>query len=160
MSEHEFDSQVISFFNQLEKLDAGERARLKRCAGKTLAEARHEALGLFFRVLPPNVPAFKHEIYFMVASLYPMAEGGDSGNLGDSLIQVRTPKNYKGLDRRMEILLDSDEVQLPYRLRQIIHLLQANRIRVNWKQLLEDLLSWGSYSRFVQRRWAQSYFAK
>ena len=160
MSEHEFDPRVTAFFHRLEKLDAGERARLKRCAGQTLAEARHEALGLFFRVLPPDVPAFQHEMYFLAASLYPMTEASMSGNFGDSLRQIRNPKNSKGLDRRMEILLDADEAQLPYRLRQAVHLLQANRIRVNWPQLLEELLSWGSSSRFVQRRWAQSYFAK
>lgn len=160
MNEHEFDPRITTFFSRLEKLDAGERARLKRCAGQTLAEARHEALGLFYSVLPPNVSAFQHDIYFLAASLYPMTEGGSSGDLGSSLRQTRTPKNSKGLDRRMEILLDADGVQLPYRLRQTIHLLQANRVRVNWPQLLKDLLNWTHPNRFVQRHWAQSYFAK
>lgn len=160
MTEHEFDPRITAFFNRLEKLNAGERARLKRCAGQTLAEARHEALGLFFRVLPPNVPPIQHESYFLAASLYPMTEAGVSGNLGDSLRQLRKPKNSKGLDRRMEILLDADEAQLPYRLRQAIHLLQANHVRVNWPQLLEDLLYWTHFNRFTQRHWAQSYFAK
>lgn len=160
MSEHEFDPRITTFFSRLEKLDAGERARLKRCAGQTLAEARHEALGLFFRVLPPDVPAFQHDIYFLAASLYPMADAGDPGNLGASLRKVHNSKNAKGLDWRMEVLLDADEAQLPHRLRQAIHLLQSNRIRVNWLQLLEDLLYWTHPNRFVQRRWAQSYFAR
>jgi CRISPR system Cascade subunit CasB len=160
MNEHEFNPRISTFFNQLEKLNTGERARLKRCAGQSLAQARHEALGLFFRVLPPDVPAYQHDIYFLAASLYPMTEAGGLGDLGSSLRQTRKPKNAKGLDRRMEILLDADEGQLPYRLRQAVHLLQANRIRVNWLQLLEDLLYWTHPNRFVQRRWAQSYFAK
>jgi CRISPR system Cascade subunit CasB len=160
MNEHEFDPRITTFFSRLEKLNAGERARLKRCVGQTLAEARHEALGLFFRVLPPDIPAFQHDIYFLAASLYPMTEAGGSGNLGDSLLRARTSKNGKGLDRRMEILLDADETQLPHRLRQAVHLLQSNRIRVNGPQLLEDLLYWTHPNRFVQRRWAQSYFAK
>ncbi len=156
----EFDPKISTFFDRLGKLDAGERARLKRCAGQTLAEARHEALGLFFRVLPPDAPTFQHDIYFLAANLYPMAEAGGSGNLGSSLRQARGIKNLKGLDRRMEVLLDADEAQLPHRLRQAIHLLQSNRIKVNWPQLLEDLLYWSHSNRFVQRRWAQSYFAK
>lgn len=160
MNEHEFDPRITTFFNRLEKLDAGERARLKRCAGQTLAEARHEALGLFFRVLPPDVPAFQHDFYFLAASLYPLTDGSVSGNLGDSLRQVRKPKFAKGLDRRIEILLDADEAQLPYRLRQAVHLLQSNRIGVNWPQLLKDLLYWTHPNRFVQRRLAQSYFTK
>lgn len=160
MNEHEFDPRITAFFSRLEKLDAGERARLKRCAGQTLAEARHGALGLFFRVLPPDVPASQHDLYFLAASLYPMTDAGGSGDLGASLRQTRKPKSAKGLDRRMEILLDADEAQLPYRLRQVIHLLQANRVRVDWPQLLYDLLYWTHSNRFVQRRWAQSYFAK
>lgn len=160
MNEHEFDPRITTFFDRLGTLDAGERARLKRCAGQTLAEARHEALGLFFRVLPPDVPHYQQETYFLVASLYPMTKGGGAGNLGDSILRACTSKNSKGLDRRMEILLDSDEVQLPHRLRQAIQLLQANRIRVNWPKLLEDLLYWKHPNRFVQRHWAQSYFAK
>lgn len=160
MSDHEFDPKIIEFFKQLQKLDSGERARLKRCAGQVLAEARHEAMGLFYRVLPPDVPAAQQEVYFLAASLYPFTEEGDSGDLGISFRQVRKSENSKGMDRRMEILLDSDEVQLPYRLRQIIHQLQSNHVKVNWPQLLEDLLYWTHPNRFVQRRWAQSYFAK
>lgn len=160
MNEREFDPRIITFFDRLNKLDAGGRARLKRCAGQTLAEARQGALGLFYSILPPNVPAFQHDIYFLTASLYPMTDAGGSGNLGASLRQTRKPKSAKGLDRRMEILLDADEAQLPYRLRQAIHLLQVNRVRVNWPQLLYDLLYWTHSDRFVQRRWAQFYFAK
>ncbi|MEN4041483.1 MAG: type I-E CRISPR-associated protein Cse2/CasB [Anaerolineaceae bacterium] len=159
MKEHEFDSRISTYILRLEKLDAGERARLKRCVGQTLAEARHGTLGLFYSVLPFDVPAFQHDIYFLVASLYPMTEGNKSGDLGASLHQMRNSKNTRGVDRRMEILLDADEAQLPYRLRQAIHMLQANRVGVNWPQLLEDLLYWTHPSRLVQRRWAQSYFA-
>lgn len=160
MNEHEFDSRITAFFNRLEKLDAGERARLKRCAGQTLAEARHEALGLFYRILSPDISASQHDIYFLTASLYPWAEAGGSGDLGSSLRLARSVKNSNGLDRRMEVLLDADEAQLPYRLRQTVHLLQSNRIRINWMQLLKDLLNWTHPTRFIQRRWAQSYFAK
>jgi CRISPR system Cascade subunit CasB len=110
--------------------------------------------------LPPDVPAFQHEIYFLAASLYPLTEAGGPGNLGFSMRRARNANNSKGLDRRMEVLLDADETQLPHRLRQAIHLLQSNRIKVNWPQLLEDLLYWSHANRFVQRRWAQSYFAK
>ena len=44
-------SRVVEFCERLEKLDAGEKARFKRNAGRTMAES-HNVLGLFFRVLP------------------------------------------------------------------------------------------------------------
>jgi len=160
MSEREFDPRITQFYNRLEKLDAGDRARLKRCAGQTLPEARRQALGLFYSLLPPNVPVIQHDAYFLVATLYPMTGACGAGDLGASLRQARTPSNANGLDRRVSILLDADEMQLPHRLRQVIHLLQANRLKVNWPQLLADVLYWGHLNRFVQRRWAQSYFVK
>jgi CRISPR system Cascade subunit CasB len=71
---------------------------------------------------------------------------------------VRDPKNPKGLDRRVEILLDSDLTQLPFRLRQAVHYLSSKRVAVNWQQLLQDLLRWSHASRIVQKSWARSYF--
>jgi CRISPR system Cascade subunit CasB len=159
MTERELDSKVAAFFGRLDRLDAGERARFKRSAGQPLAGAR-DVLGLFYHVLPPGVPAYQEAMYFLAATLYPMAEGGGKGDLGDSLRQAQQSKNTKGLDRRVEILLDSDEAQLPFRLRQAIHFLQSNRVRVNWPRLLDDLLYWTHPDRFIQRRWARSYFAE
>jgi CRISPR system Cascade subunit CasB len=62
------------------------------------------------------------------------------------------------LDRRVERLLDADMHQLGFRLRQALHYVQSRSGRVNWVQLLEDVLQWERPSRYVQRRWAESYF--
>ena len=158
MSEREPNPKIATFFERLERLDAGGRARLKRSAGKPLAESR-DALGLFYSVLPWGVSAFQEEVYFLAATLFPMADGGGKGDLGTSLRQACQSKNSKGLDRRVEILLDADAAQLPFRLRQAIRFLASCQVRVNWPRLLEDLLYWTHPDRFVQRRWARSYFA-
>ena len=95
----------------------------------------------------------------MVSTLFPLAVSGGQGNLGASLRRARSNENSAGLDRRVEILLDADEAQLPFRLRQAIRVLHANRVGVDWSCLLEDLLRWSSPKRFVQERWARKYFA-
>ncbi len=159
MSDTQDVSRTAFFISRLEKLDSGARARLKRNAGKTLAEAG-DALGLFYSLLPHGVPQYQEETYFLVATLYPLAEGGAKGNLGDHLRTAQSAKNSKGLDRRVEILLDADLVQLHFRLRQAIKFLQSCRVHVNWKQLLEDLLQWDHPERFIQQRWARSYFGQ
>jgi CRISPR system Cascade subunit CasB len=151
-------SPIQQFVGRLQELDAGQRGRLKRGAGCTLAESRG-VLGLFFRLLPAGVQPAQHEAYFLVATLYPLAEGGGTGDLGAALRRARLASNAPGLDRRVEILLDADEQQLPFRLRQAVRFLQSNRVRVDWTQLLADVLEWRRYGRSVQKRWARSYFA-
>jgi CRISPR system Cascade subunit CasB len=155
----DIDPKIIEFIEKLENLDRGERARLKRNAGKPLAEAHHGTLGLFYRILPYGVPKVQEEIYFLLATLYPMTDSGNPENLGASLRQAQNDRNKKGLDRRMDILLDADETQLPFRLRQAIRFLASNDKTVNWTHLLRDLLAWKHRNRFVQKEWARAYYA-
>ena len=156
MSEGNTNPQIAAFMTRLEMLDAGGRARLKRCAGQSLSEARQ--IGLFYSILPPGIPAYQEGIYFLVATLYPLADSGGSGDFGAALRRAQQRNNRKGLDRRVESLLDADEAQLPFRLRQAVRFISSNQVKVNWFQLLDDLLRWNTFNRPVQRRWARSYF--
>ena len=156
MPNREPDPKVEKFLQNLSALDAGSKARLKRDAGKTLSEA--QSLGLFYRLLPYGLSAKQEEIFFLLATLYPLADKGGTGNFGASLRRARDPKNPKGLDRRVEILLDSDAAQLHFRLRQAVRFLKSKQVAVNWLLLLEDLLRWNYSNRTVQKQWARSYF--
>jgi len=146
------------FVSRLARLDPGDRARLKRNAGKTLAEAR-DVLALFYSLLPPGVTPAQEWSYFLVATLYPLTGSTSGSDLGAALRRARTAFNAKGLDRRMEYLLDADSAQLPFRLRQAVRFLASNRVRVDWPLLLRNLLAWNHPDRYVQQRWARSYFA-
>jgi CRISPR type I-E-associated protein CasB/Cse2 len=162
MQTREPDEKVIKFLEKLAMLDIGEKARLKRDAGKTIAEGQN--MGLFYRLLPYGVPNWQEETYFLVATLYPMLQNGGTGNFGASLRQIRDPdpKRNNSLDRRVEILLDADPAQLPFRLRQAVRLIRSrnSEARINWQRLLEDLLQWNRPSRWVQENWARAYFEK
>lgn len=157
MQKSEPDPRIAEFVKKLGALNAGDKAKLKRDAGKPIAEA--QSIGVFYRLLPYGLNAAQEEIYFLVATLYGLADGGAKENLGASLHHARDPKNHKGLDRRVEILLDSDVTQVAFRLRQTVRFLKSNRVKVNWQQLLEDLLRWKSAYRTVQKQWARAYFA-
>lgn len=159
MSDEPEVSKTANFITRLEKLDAGDRARFRRNAGNTLAEA-HNTLGLFYKVLPQGVPAYQEETYFLVATIYPLAESGSQKDFGSSLFSAKTLKNSKGLDSRVENLLDADFTQLHFRLRQTVKFLRSSRVTINWQKLLDDLLSWEHPDRFVQQRWARSYFGQ
>lgn len=158
MSETQIDPKISLFFVRLAALRPGERARFKRNAGKTLVESQQGTMGLFYRLLPAGVARYQEETYFLTATLYPLADDGGKGSLGHALRRARQGDNTAGLDRRIEILLDADESQLPFRLRQALRYLAAKQVRVNWSVLLADLLNWQHPQRFVQERWARDYF--
>ena len=158
MNKQEKESQAKAFVHKLEMLNTVDMARLKRNAGKSLAEARGVNM-LIYHLLPFNISNTHAEMYFLVATLYPLADGGGSGNFGASLRRAQNITNRKGIDRRIEALLDAEGAQLSFRLRQAIHFLHSNRVRVNWNQLLDDLLHWNHPERFVQHSWAREYYA-
>ncbi len=156
MTETISDTRITEFCQKLSQLDAGEKARLKRNAGRTLAESRH-VMGLFFnKLLPYGVSRYQEATYFLVATLYPLnpAENG-SGSLGAAL---RRGRDSESLDRRMEILLDADAAHLPFRLRQMVKFLYSKHVPIYWPLLLRHLLAWNSEKRWVQECWARDYF--
>lgn len=167
-------SEAINYFvARLETLDAGGRARLKRNAGRTLNESR-DVYQVFFANLPRQVTNERvQEDYFLIATLYAFGTRRENPrpaspprSLGASLRRVRQQiQGDRGadrqisLDKRVEALLDADREQLPFRLRQIISLLAAYNVGVDWRRLLGDVRAWDHEDRFVQLAWARDYFA-
>ena len=171
------DEQIERFVKNLAKLDDGERAQLKRNAGKTLAESGKVML-LFRQLLPYGVPEGQEDQYFLIATLYPFdksqrqkdrerqdqSEEEDApahliGNLGGSFRHARDEKNETGLNRRLARLLDASMAQLPFQLRQSVQFLTNNWVPINWSQLTDDVLNWARPSRYVQKEWARAYVA-
>lgn len=159
MDEKKSISSIARFIQSLEKLGPGEKAVLRRNAGSLISES-NQAMRIFYKALPFDIPKFQEDVYFLVATFFPMAEGGGDGDLGASLVKAKwRGKNEKGIDRRFQNLLDADKAQLPFRLRQVIHLLKTNQVRVNWNQMLGDLLHWDHPDRYIQKKWARSYYS-
>jgi len=159
MSEPQTNPRLTTFIANLQRLDAGDRARLTHSAGRPLNEAT-QCLGLFYRLLPyGGVAPTQEPIYWLVAAMFPLADATGKGSFGDALCRARSPRYRKGLDRRVEALLDSDSAQLPHRLAQVVRFLHSQRVPVNWRSLLEDLLQWEHPNRFVQKKWARAYFS-
>lgn len=163
------------FVGNLEKLEAAERAQLKRNAGRPLSESRG-VMGMFYKqILPPQLAKDeidqRDERYFLVATLYPFEKrdrekekGRELPTLprsfGLSLRQIRNEDNQKGLDRRMARLLDADDQQLPFLLRQaVLYLTNQQQGRViDWHALTYHVNQWSHPDRWVQRNWARDYY--
>ena len=149
--------QITTFVAALDRLDAAGRARLKRNAGRTIGESR-DIYRVFFQALPYEVAGrpFEEEIYFLVATLFPMAEPRSGAlSFGATLRRVRQRRESASLDRRFQNLLDSAREQLPFRLRQAVRLAAASEESIDWSQLLSDLLAWEYEGKPVQKRWAR-----
>jgi CRISPR system Cascade subunit CasB len=169
------DDLIGQFVARLGRLDAAGRARLKRNVGHTLDEAR-DVHQIFFAILPFEIHGrVAEENCFLIATLFPIGTRRDRDppanpphNFGASLNMVRQellrrepkrePDRPISLDQRVAALLNTDREQLPFRLRQMVSLLAAHKIAINWRQLLRDVQRWEVEPRRVQRHWADAYF--
>lgn len=89
-------------------------------------------------------------------------------NLGSSLaeydrkINNDRPKSsddpVSSTEKRFMALLKAKEEDLPKHLRQIIQLLGAKDISVNWFQLLKDINDWNNEKINVRRNWARGFW--
>ena len=157
-----FIDQFITTLRDETLTPRADRARLRRDAGNTLAEARHP--DVFWSKLPPGMKEYDVDWYFLVATLFPLApdyrDDESWYNFGQSLRAMRPTEKelQKGLDRRVGRLLDADDDQLPFLLRQLVQQLAQKEVAVSWEQLLSDLTNWNHDKRFVQYNWARAYF--
>ena len=158
---------VDEFVGKLEALsqrDAvrADLARLRRCAGRSLAECP-EVFQLFYRLLPYPVRGDdrEEERYFLVATLFALdPRSSGARDFGTSMGAVASSRRAgrEGVDRRMAVILDAPADDLAFRLRQVVALAASADIGINWRSLLRDILWWDHRDRWVQRKWARSYF--
>jgi CRISPR system Cascade subunit CasB len=140
--------------------DRASLARLKRCAGRRIAESG-SVMRLFYQLLPGSIHPRAEEDYFLIATLFPMATRRGTGDLGRSLRILRwrlAESQHDGIDRRVALLLDSSRAELSFRLRQVIRQVARHELPLDWRQILRDIQFWDHPERWVQKRWARSYF--
>ena len=61
-------------------------------------------------------------------------------------------------ERRLSRLIDSDQSDLPDRIRRAIDHLGARDVGIDWLALLQDIARWSRPGRPVQRRWARDFW--
>jgi CRISPR type I-E-associated protein CasB/Cse2 len=148
------------FVDQLGELTRGDRARLKRCAGRPLEECT-EVFSLLYRLLPAGVRGRDRaeQDYFLVATVFGLT-GSGRGDLGEAMrrLQALKPGSGDALDRRLSILLDCSRDELTFRLRQTVRLLGSAEIGLDWAELLWDIRQWERPWKPTQKKWARSYF--
>lgn len=100
---------------------------------------------------------------YLVAGLiaWARADGPGSGDLGEACARLRDSLvSDAAVERRFLALLDADEEGLPHHLRQLVALFAQHRVAPDWSRLLADLKHWSHPDRWVQQRWAKSFYAR
>lgn len=161
-------SKEEEFIRRIEALDAGELAVLRRAVGaRDCIEGRCPWLLGFIQ------GATTEAVALLVASLLAQYSTTDirsgrhrlAGDFGRTWRKAVAGSSSESLSRRFNVLLDSEfdpytgEGDLPYRLRQMVRYAASKDVGVDWPQLAADLRHWNHPDRFVQKRWARSFFA-
>ena len=156
------------FINRLGSLERGDLAILKRNAGLRLEESRG-ALPIFYRIYFPVKDSgfdFNERACFLISTLYGHNKYSSANtNFGHTMRKIKEMKNSANIDNRMSILLDSTfdsftgEGDFPHRLTQLVKIANSSGIGIDWVELLSDCKNWSRPSKYVQKKWAKSYFA-
>ena len=158
-----------SWQERLRSLSTGERAVMRRCAGKLLQEADASALSIFYRLLPYGTPEWKHNKYFTAmccACLWKPEQQHDQRPIEDCLKQFALEQSRKeGFYARIRNLLDTywddSDGFMAAKLARILKQIKtvSKPIFPDFEKLAEDLCRWNRDDRLVQRRWAEAVFS-
>jgi CRISPR type I-E-associated protein CasB/Cse2 len=92
-------------------------------------------------------------------------EHTEEGNFGTTLRQIALARQagddplqaFEGRFRR--IVMATTVQDLCQQLRSLVQLAKASGIKINYVQLLSDLLSWDQNARQIKVQWAEAYYA-
>ncbi len=143
--------------------DTRQRALLKRGAGHSLAGSM-AALGAYFTLKPNHVMPRQEGRHFAVLCLSCLWKEEERGNQIPLEECLRRVKESESLDHRVMSLLDfnwDDRNDLfQAKLLRLVHLVKsrAQGFSPDFARLYQDLLMWNHPDRFVQKRWARTFF--
>lgn len=157
-AEHTDAPALIGYLSELEKRqDRAALAHLRRGLARKPGDSM-EMFPYVGRFINEKTNAAHDRAVFLTAALF--ADYSDAaqnvGDLGRSVKQIAGVSD--SIERRFVALLDADPEDLHYYLRQMIDLLKANSVAVNWTELFKDIRAWASESRYVQKKWARSFW--
>jgi CRISPR system Cascade subunit CasB len=170
-----------------QRSESADLARMRRALADPGAEVIPLVEGFLARIQDDYEARWERICYYLVAGLWasavssselerfrrqpeeePEVSQGDQSNvnkgyrrtLGHAIAQLYLARNQsKSIEQRFVALLDADEEQLPYRMRQMVRLLKSEEgIPIYWSELLRDLLAWDYEHRPVQQKWARAFY--
>lgn len=100
------------------------------------------------------------QVAYLIAGLYALARGKEgSGDFGNAARRFQGTTDSKSVERRFISIIEADADELPHRLRQMMTLLSSEGIVPDWNQLYVELRQWNHPEKYIQQRWASSFYA-
>ncbi len=148
----------VSLHKRIDK-DSGAKAELKRA----LSGEEHHIRNTYSLVLPylGEVEEWQQDVWILVAALsayYPQEIRKEPKNFGSSCLGLNLSNDSGGADRRFRALLDTSLTDIRSPLTNLVRQMKSKGIRVDYPQLLVDLLQWEHPNQYIQDRWARTFW--
>ncbi|NIA26084.1 MAG: type I-E CRISPR-associated protein Cse2/CasB [Gammaproteobacteria bacterium] len=156
---------VHPFIHYLGGLSRGDLAALRRSAAHLPGFDAGAARVVYPRI--PEVSPGGEAPYFAIAALFALKPGRKNSpnarNLGWSarFLALNRSSDAKPADsvaRRFERVLGASGAELPRLLRDFVPLIDTSDAPIDFTLLLKHHRSWDSVDRWVQRKWARSFW--
>jgi CRISPR system Cascade subunit CasB len=138
--------------------DTGAKADLKRALS---GEERH-LRNTYALVLPYlGDVEWQQDVWILVAALsayYPQEIRTEQRNFGSSCHGLGSSNDSGGADRRFRALLDTSLTDIRSPLTNLVRQMKSKGVRVDYPQLLVDLLQWEHSNQYIQDRWARTFW--
>ncbi|MBI9051883.1 MAG: type I-E CRISPR-associated protein Cse2/CasB [Anaerolineaceae bacterium] len=155
-----FENRFINYLLELSQgQQRGELAVLRR--GLSQPPANDVAMYPYVaRFIPEKLRGSSTEkVYYLIAALFAYHPLNTlQGNFGAHMHAAANEANQESTERRFVVLLNAHVDDLPDYLRQAVSYLKSKEIAVNWEALFNDLKQWSHPNRYIQRRWANSFW--
>jgi CRISPR system Cascade subunit CasB len=138
--------------------DTGAKADLKRALS---GEERH-LRNTYALVLPYlGDVEWQQDVWILVAALsayYPQDIRPEQRDFGFSCRNIDPSNDSGGADRRFRALLDTSLTDIRSPLTNLVRQMKSKGVRVDYPQLLVDLLQWEHSNQYIQDRWARTFW--
>lgn len=163
MSRNDTTNHQVPFVSYLERL----RGRDDRAALAALRRGVGKPPGTVIEMYPYVVPwlgkersKWDEDIHYIVASLFALhSDPGGKGNMGYVFKRIRANSDSESIEGRFKALLNSHGDELAHHLRHAVSLAKSKGVPIDWHQLYRDVHPWNSEDKWIQKRWAESFWA-
>jgi CRISPR system Cascade subunit CasB len=153
----------IRFIQYLEKCVQNDQRNVLATLRRGLGAPPGEDINMFPYVAKfiPDYERGKQEekIYYLIASLFAYHQiSCGEGNFGSHMRKSIENNNIEATERRFTVLLNAHINELPDYLRQSVSYLKSKEEPIHWYSLFDDLNYWTHPNKFVQKKWANSFW--